>query len=131
MLYMGFWCTFILSLLIFFTYAYFLVLSIATISSVLLGVFLAQQNNQQDTISTFELNDQGQCIFDGNNYYQIQQGSRFSFLGYWLILQPISVINTMFDIESNSSKTLFFIYQDSLNKQDSSRLSNVISQLNH
>lgn len=128
---MGFWCTFILSLLIFFTYAYFLVLSIATISSVLLGVFLAQQNNQQDTISTFELNDQGQCIFDGNNYYQIQQGSRFSFLGYWLILQPISVINTMFDIESNSSKTLFFIYQDSLNKQDSSRLSNVISQLNH
>lgn len=123
----------ILILLTFFTYAYHLALTIAVAGVVLLGLLLAKQNSSQVMISTFELNDQGQCSFEDDNHYQLHLSSRYSFLGCWLVLQPISTAGALFQAKkttkSNSATKLFFIYRDSLSKQDFSRISKVITQL--
>ncbi len=120
---------FVLLLLIFFTYAYHVALSIAVVVTLLLGLALSKKNNQQNIVSTFELNSQGQCLFERDTYYQLHVNSRVSFLGCWLFLQPISAMDKMFHVKNNKAKKLLFIYRDSLSKQDFSRLSNVISQL--
>jgi len=131
MFYTGSAVTFILLSLLFFTYAYHLTLAIAVSAFVLLGLLLANKSSQPIIVSRFELNSQGLCSFDENNYYQLQANSRFSFLGCWLILQPMTTVNSMFNVKNNNPKTNFFIYRDSLSKQDFSRISKVISQLNH
>jgi len=126
----------IVLLLLFYTYAYHIALAIAAMTFVLLGFMLAKQSFQHVTVSRFELNSQGLCSFDGINHYQLQANSRFSFLGCWLTLQPLTAqpmtaVNAMFNASNNNQKILFFIYRDSLSSHDFSRLSNVISQLNH
>lgn len=156
LLYTGSAVAFILLSLTFFTYAYHLALAIAVIGLVILGLLLPNKSAQavicsnvnvlNIAVSSFELNSQGICSFDGNNYYQLQASSRFSFLGCWLVLQqltaqpltaqPITTVNSMFNAKSsinksNNTKTRVFIYRDSLSNQDFSRLSTVISQLNH
>jgi len=121
----------VLLLLILFTYAYHLALTISVIGIILLGAFLPLQNNQQAIVSTFELNNQGLCTFDDEMHYQLQASSRFSFVGCWLILQPVLTANTPFYSKNKIRKRLLFIYRDSLSQQDFSRLSNVIAQLDH
>lgn len=130
-LYTGSTVALILLLLIFFTYAYHIALAVAVLTFLLLGVLPTKQSSKHVTVSQFELNSQGLCSFDGNKHYQLQASSRFSFLGGWLILQPVTTVHAMFNVSNNKSKTMIFIYRDSLSKQDFSRLSNVISQLNH
>jgi len=108
---------------------------------VLLGFLLAKQRSHHIIVSTFELNNQGLCTFDGNNHYQLQVNSRFSFLGCWLVLQPLTAqpltvqpmfaVNSIFNDNNTSKETRFFIYRDSLSQQDFSRISNIITQLDH
>jgi len=123
-----------LLLLLFFTYAYHVALAVAVLAFVLLSFLLAKQRSVHVIVSRFELNSQGVCSFDGNKHYQLQANSRFSFLGCWLTLQPltaqsITAVGAMFNTSNNNSNKMFFIYRDSLSNQDFSRLSNVISQL--
>jgi len=128
---MGVAFVFVLLLLVLFTYAYHLALTISVIGIILFGFLLSKPNNQHAIISTFELNNQGLCTFEDKNHYQLQANSRFSFLGCWLILQPVLTVDVFFYPKNKARKKLFFIYRDSLSQQDFSRLSNVITQLNH
>ena len=123
--------TSIVLLLLFFTYAYHLALVVASITFLLLSVLLVKQSPEHIILSRFELDSQGLCTFDGNKYYQMQVDSRYSFLGCWLILQPVTAVSTMANTSNDNSKKVCFIYRDSLSNQDFSRLSNVISQLNY
>ena len=131
MFYMGMVFAFGLLLLTFLSSAYHIALTIAVFALVVLSLLLALPNSHQVIISRFELKIQGQCSFEDKSHYQLQASSRYSFLGVWLVLQPMSALNTMFQAKNNGTKTLLFIYRDSLTKQDFSRLAHVISQLNH
>lgn len=101
----------------------------AVIAIVLCGIFMTKSHNQQ-VIAQFEVNNQGLCSFEEGSYYQLQTSSRISFLGCWLVLQPTSITSPLLDNLNNNAKILFFIYRDSLSKQDFSRLSQVIRRLN-
>ena len=120
-----------LLLLTFFTYAYHLALTVAVVSTILLGFLLTKQSRQQVIISTFELTEQGQCLFKDGSNYQLHLSSRCSFLGCWLVLQPLVTAGIFPVVKINNGKELFFIYRDSLSKQDFSRIANVISQLHY
>ena len=121
----------ILLAVIFFTYAYHFALTVAVVTFLLLGFLLNKQRALQAIVSTFELNRNGLCSFDGNHYYQLQDNSRFSFLGCWLVLQPIITANSIRNSKINNRKKRCFIYRVSLSKQDFSRISNIIAQLSH
>jgi hypothetical protein len=129
--YAGIAAAFLLLLLTFLTYAYHLALIIAVTVIVLLGLLLVKKSDQQDIVSRFELNCHGLCSFSESNQFQLQQSSRLSFLGCWLVLKPIPAANAMFNVKNNDLNRVFFIYRDSLSKQDFSRIAHVISQLNH
>jgi hypothetical protein len=128
---MGGLVTLFLLLLLFFTYAYHLALAVVVVAIILFGFWLSNHYAQSVTSFIFDLNSRGICSFKGDNYYQLQENSRFSFLGCWLILEPISVANSMLNNKNEGRKITLFIYRDSLSQQDFSRLCNVISQLNH
>ena len=96
----------------------------------ILGLLLTKPLNAQ-VISVFELDNQGICAFEGGNNYQLQANSRISFLGCWLILQPVSDTSLIINNQNNNVKIRFFIFRDSLSKQDFSRLSQVINQLSY
>jgi len=135
LLYAGSALAFVLLPLVFFTYAYHLALAMTVIFFVLLGLLLVDRRSSSVIVSMFELDSHGLCSFDGIEYYQLQASSRFSFLGCWLTLQPmtaqpITAVGSMFNAKNNNSKTRFFIYRDSLSQQDFSRISRVITQLN-
>ena len=135
LLYIGSIVASALILLIFFTYAYHVALVVAVMTFVLLGFLLTKHRTSDVIVSRFELNSQGLCSFDDTEHYQLQANSRFSFLGCWLVLQPLtaqplSAVNSIVNDNYTFKATKFFIYRDSLSEQDFSRLSNVISQLN-
>lgn len=113
------------------------------VTLLLLGLFLAN-NNEGTIVSIFELNNQGACVFEGYdfegydfkgdsnsiNHYQLLEGSRFSFIGCWLLLQP-TMDNADFNTGHSHAKKRIFIFRDSVTEQDFSRLANVITQLNY
>jgi len=113
----------------FFTYAYYFALMVVVSSVVLVGVYLATQNHQHVGFLNFELNEQGQCFFDDGSGYQLHTSSRLSFLGCWLILQPIQTVNVVPSTKSHRAMNSLFIFRDSLSSQDFSRIAKVLSQL--
>ncbi|MCI2283275.1 hypothetical protein L3081_07505 [Colwellia sp. MSW7] len=116
-------------LLVYFTYAYHLILAGTVLSVLLLGILLAKKGKPV-VVASFELDNQGRCSFDGVHYYQLLTRSRFSFLGCWLYLQYCND-NTRYNANNNDAIKRVFIFRDSLYEDDFSRLSNVISQLNY
>ncbi len=133
---MGSTVALVLLAVLFFTHAYHQVLAVAVMTFVLLGLMFAKQSAEHIIVSRFELNSQGLCSFGGNNYYQLQANSRFSFLGCWLVLQPLkapsmAAVSSILNLKNTSKKSSFFIYRDSLSKQDFSRITQVINQLEH
>mgnify|MGYP000120819990 CR=1 FL=1 len=116
--------------LLFFTYKYHIALAICVIVYLYIGVILNSKKAKQLDYN-FEISNQGICSFDDDNSYQLQESSRFSFFGFWLILQPIALVGL--PLSTNNSKKLLklFIYRDSLSNNDVSQLSKVISQLSH
>lgn len=116
-------------LLVYFTYAYHLILAGTVLSVLLFGILLAKKEKSV-VVARFELDNQGSCSFDGVHYYQLLTQSRFSFLGCWLYLQNCND-NTRYSANDNDAIKRVFIFRDSLCEDDFSRLSNVISQLNH
>jgi len=120
---------FILPLLLF-TYAYSLVLAIVAFSFLILGRWLSSNNINTITAFDFEITDEGGCSFGRDKSYQLQNNSRVSFLGCWLILQSIPTAHSMFNTKCNNKITSLFICRDSLSNQDFSRLSTIISLLN-
>ena len=93
-------------------------------------MLLVDKKSQFVIIFEFDLTNQGLCSFGDNNQYQLQKNSRFSFFGCWLNLQQITATGTALSNNDKAKKTLF-IYRDSLSSQDFSRLSQVISHMNH
>lgn len=133
MLYTGVSITALMLFLLYFTYAYHLALAIASALVVFLGFYLAKARKKV-VISSFELDSLGRCTFDGNNYFQLHKCSRFSFLGCWLQLKSSSTISGITQVGSVNNKGTnkdLFIFRDSVSQQDFSRITKVISQLNH
>lgn len=128
LLYAGIATIFILVAMVFLTYAYHQVLVIAIVAVLLISLFRRSENNQQQSILTFELTSQGQCLFDDQTCYQIQASSRQSFLGCWLVLQLLPNNQVFSNAKNSNPNRLLFIFRDSLSSQDFSRLSNVITQ---
>jgi len=137
---------FALLLLLSVSYAYQLTLAMAVFTLIVLGVLVSvqhaeqvnkqvnkqddKQGNQQGTqqeniLYHFQLSQHGLCVFNDEQCYQLQANSRYSFLGCWLILLPIAALNKPFV----DKKEQLFIYRDSLSKQDFSRLSQVLKNL--
>jgi len=116
----------LLLLLLYFSYAYHLALTIAAITLMIISIVLAQQHGKQaQVIYQFELSQQGLCTFDGKSYYQLQANSRLSFLGCWLTLTSVTENSTLL---ASKHKPLF-IYRDSLSQKDFARLSLVLRKL--
>jgi len=116
----------LLLLLLYFSYAYHLALTIAVTTLAMISIVLAQQRGKQvKVIYQFELSQQGLCTFDGQRYYQLQANSRLSFLGCWLTLTSVTENSTRL---ASKYKQLF-IYRDSLSQKDFSRLSLVLRKL--
>ena len=121
--------------LLYFTYAYHLAIIVVVIVFILFGLYLSQPRTQV-IISRFELESSGHCIFEDNTQFQLQKNSRFSFLGCWLSLKPIANNNFSINVQPLQSKKMItnkhlFLFRDSINQQDFSRLAKVISQLNY
>jgi hypothetical protein len=131
MLYAGGLVALVLLPLFLFTYAYHLALVIVVLTLFLFGLWISKKPVQFVTGVNFELSREGDCSFKGNELYQLQESSRLSFLGCWLILQPKTPANSIFNNNKAHKNKTLFIYRDSLSKQDLSRLANVIAQLNH
>ncbi len=130
MLYAGVWVVLLLLPLLLLTYAYHLAVVIIVLTLFIFGLWVSNKPVEFITDVNFELSREGDCSFKGSDHYQLQESSRFSFLGCWLILQPKTPANLIFnDNQAYKNKTLF-IYRDSLSKQDFSRLATVIAQLN-
>mgnify|MGYP007014079925 FL=1 len=119
----------IASILVFFTYAYYAALVITVCSFLFFGILLANKDNPA-VVVRFELDNKGLCSFDGVHYYQLLINSRFSFFGCWLNLQYCSD-KTHYKTNNNDTIKRVFIFRDSLCEGDFSRISNIISQLNH
>jgi hypothetical protein len=120
-----------LLIILFFTYAYHLALAIAVVVCILCSLYLANKKPSCIIVSKFELDSHGLCIFNGENHYQLQAGSRFSFLGCWLYLRPTTSSHTIYNTCEKSNTENLFIFRDSLSKQDFSRVSKAIYQVNH
>lgn len=91
-------------------------------------MIFTQQNAKQSKIAyQFDVTSQGLCTFDGDSYYQLQTSSRFSFLGCWLNLTPITITAQKTPQESKTKQ--IFIYRDSLSEQDFSRLAWLLKSL--
>ncbi|MDO6506714.1 hypothetical protein Q4506_07590 [Colwellia sp. 4_MG-2023] len=129
MLYVGGFVAILLLPILLFTYAYHLALVVIVLTLFLFGFWLSSKSVQCVTDVNFELSKAGICSLKGNDY-QLSKSSRFSFLGCWLILQPITKVSLMLDDDKVSKNKALFIYRDSLSEQDFSRLVTVITQLN-
>ncbi len=98
---------------------------IVVASIIVTGAFLSFKSNDQ--ISQYLLlTDDGQLSIDNDSQdYKLLASSRLGFLGCWLELQPIKVSAT----PSKMKNKHLFIFRDSLNGQDFSRLVRVVKQL--
>lgn len=113
-------------LLVVLTYAYHLALVISGVSLLVLSLLFTQRHNQsQSVLYQFELAPQGLCVFSDGSKWQLQQASRLSFFGCWLVLIPLTASNSLL---LNEPKQVF-IFRDSLSQQDFSRLSLVLKNL--
>lgn len=109
---------------------YLIILAILALSILFVGV-LNSTNQQKKKVNiapySFTLTAKGVLTFLNDDVsYQLCGKSRFSFLGCWLILAPLTVKNIALQ---NKRKKSYFIYRDSLSGQDFARIITVINSL--
>ena len=143
----------LLFVLMSFSYAYQLALIIATLTLLTLGGVLAKKPDSSCGIAQLQLTPQGVCslvyinndaVDDNIEYFQLLATSRFSFLGCWLELLPVSTasvnsldnnylnVKPLKKIPWNNTrlkKKQLFIYRDSISLQSFSRLIQVIQKV--
>ena len=130
-------CVFLsLLLIVYLTYAYQLVLTIAVLTLMLLSVLIVKRNQKPLTSCQMILDEKGVCSFDisvnnklnevavSKEQFQLLSSSRYSFFGCWLHMT--SLPNT---INKSDKEMWLFIYRDSLTAEGFSRLSHVIRNL--
>ena len=143
----------LLFVLMSFSYAYQLALIIATLTLLTLGGLLAKKPDRTHCIAQLQLTPQGVCslvyinsdaLDDNIKHFQLLATSRFSFLGCWLELLPVSTasVNSLGNDYLNVKllkkapwnntrlkKKQLFIYRDSISPQSFSRLVQVIQKV--
>jgi hypothetical protein len=131
------------------TYAYLFVLVSVVFIITLLGLFFVQKKNDQLPTLQIIVDELGICSFETiiekkvesdndlkeqqKEQFQLLSGSRYSFLGCWLYLTPLSSLYSSEFLTSwinkKPEKKRLFIYRDSLSADDFSKLSRVIRNL--
>ena len=98
-------------------------------SIVALSLLLSNKNDKSIK-GTLVLSSTGNVQFDfAAQSYQLLPNSRFSFIGFWLVMMPS---NTRLIPSQEMKKSIpkkLFIFRDSVNAQDYSRIANVLKQL--
>lgn len=141
-------CTFsILLLIIYVTYAYLFVLVSVIFIITLLSLFSTKKKNEQLSTLQIIVDELGVCSFENiiekkaesdkdlkeKEQFQLLSSSRYSFLGCWLYLVPLSnLYSSSFLIGrlgTKPEKKRLFVYRDSLSAEDFSKLSRVIRNL--
>lgn len=139
-------CVFLsLLLIVYLTYAYQLVLTMAVLTITLLSVLIVKRNQKPLTSCQMILDEKGVCSFensanntlnevvDSKEQFQLLSSSRYSFFGCWLHMTPLanhtSSLYLSNGINKSDKKRCLFIYRDSLTAEGFSRLSHVIRTL--
>ncbi len=118
-----------LFLLVTFSYRYLFALVVLVVSIIWLSIFVSLENNEKIT-DYFTLTEFGVISLKDERFdYQLLASTRLSFLGCWLVLQPIRTNNQSGEDNGKLPLMHWFIYRDSLNGQDFSRLVQVVKQL--
>ena len=118
-----------LVMLVSFTFSYILAQALAAVSIIALSLFLSMSKKNRLT-SSFILTNTGSIRFNNEEAsYQLLAGSRLSFIGCWLVMrQNVPAVFLPKDLLEKIPKQLF-IFRDSINEQDYSRIASVIKQL--
>jgi hypothetical protein len=118
-----------LFLLVSFSYYYLFAAVILFNSMVVFSVFFSLRNHEKNT-DGFTLTEFGVIsLKDQRLNYQLLPDTRLSFLGYWLVLQPIEGNSSLFQEHTKLPLKHLFIYRDRLSGQDLSRLVRVVKSL--
>lgn len=113
-----------------FTFHYGIALWLAIISIISLSLFLSTSKTSKSLISSLTLTKSGGVEFDNEQVsYQLLPESRLSFIGCWLVIIANDNAVTQHSNPVKKYPKQFFIFKDSLHKQDFSRLAGVINQL--
>ena len=118
-----------LVMLVSFTFYYIQAQALAVVSIIALSLFLSMSKKNRLT-SSFILTNTGSIRFNNEDAsYQLLAGSRLSFIGCWLVMsQNVPAVFLPKDLFETMPKQLF-IFRDSINEQDYSRIARVIKQL--
>jgi hypothetical protein len=127
------------------TYAYQFVLVVVVLTITLISIFIANKRVRQLTSIQFTVDEFSICSFEyrrektvlsaiaEKEQFQLLASSRYSFLGCWLHMAPLSNLSSSallsYAINKKRKNKWFFIYRDSLSAQDFSRLSQAIRKL--
>lgn len=113
-----------------FTFHYGIALWLAIISILSLSLFLSFSHLNKPITSSLTLTKAGAVEFNNDQIsYQLLPESRLSFIGCWLVIIANDNAVTQHSNPVKKYPKQFFIFKDSLNKQDFSRLARVINQL--
>jgi len=110
---------------------YLLIVVILAFSTVSIGVINARKS-KMSLLCSFMLTSDGGISFSGQQCrYQLLPSSRYSFLGCWLIMKPIVMVDNSLNEVTNNRVNIkkYFIFRDSLNGQDFSQLTKVLNNL--
>lgn len=105
-----------------------------------MSIFLSLPNDKslsnESLSDSFLLSNKGELILKSDNtHYQLLTNSRLSFIGCWLVMIPkqprVAVLNQLSPKTTKNFKQSkqVFIFRDSINDTDFSRLASVLKQL--
>jgi len=115
--------------LVSFSFHYVIAQSLAIVSTIFAGIFVTIDNDEPFTQSIIISTRGALCLDNDKVNYQLLATSRFSFIGFWLVMLPGNTTNNRQITTIQSSPKRLFIFKDSVSKQDFSRLARVIKQL--
>ena len=116
-------------MLVSFTFYYILAQAIAVVSIISVSLFLSMGNKSPFNISLILTNTGGIQLNDKQVSYQLLTNSRLSFIGCWLVMiQDVASLPPSTNLAEKIPKQIF-IFKDSINEQDYSRIARVIKQL--
>ena len=109
---------------------YQIILGCIVCSIIFIGIYNSGGSNRNLLCSFMLTSDGGISFSNEHSSYQLLASSRFSFFGCWLVMKPIIEGNRFTKIDDpNYIIKKYFIYRDSLNGQDFSRLVKVLNSL--
>lgn len=115
--------------LVSYTYYYVLALNITAIGTIAICVFI-NKDTTESIVGSVIITATGSVCFDQELvWYQLKPSSRTCFIGCWLDFIPEECQTSLKPDEISSIPKRLFIFRDSLNGQDFSRITRVIKQL--